>query len=233
MARRVPQIVARHPTVKHLEVTEPEAIGHRLHLGDGVVAKIVSGRGHVIGNPTKIESADSANEMSIAVLVSNRDGFDYLVTGDLIGVPDNGTKEDARLEDALADTLPDTVDLEVLRTGHHGAKNATSPTFIARMKPEVALISVGAATQQDSRFLHPRCETLTTLAQVGLVIQTGAGNHDCDNEPPISPVIANGTVRITVTGTHYRIDTLPDTSSLGKATTVLDATCTLSSGCFK
>ena len=57
--------------------------------------------------------------MSIAVLVSNRYGFDFLVTGDLTGVPDNGTREDARLEDALADALADTVDLEVLRIGHH------------------------------------------------------------------------------------------------------------------
>ena len=108
-----------------------------------------------------------------------------------------------------------------------------SPKFIARLKPEVALISVGAARQQGQRFFHPRRETLTTRTHVGLVIQTGADNHDCDNEPPISPVVANGTVRITVTGNRYRIDTLPGTYSLGEPTTVLDATCTLTSGCFK
>ena len=228
----VPQIVEDHFTVEHIQITGAEDLGRRLPLGDGVVAKIVSGRGYVVGNPHRIENADSPNEMSIAVLISTGDGFDFLVTGDLIGVPDRRTREDARLEDALATALAETVDLEVLRIGHHGAKNATSPTFIARMKPEVALISVGAPAQQGRNYFHPRCETLATLAKVGFVIQTGAGDHDCTDKPPISPIVANGTVRITVTRDHYRIDTLPGTSSAGKRTTVLHATCTLDSGCL-
>ena len=42
-----------------------------------------------------------------------------------------------------------------------------------------------------------------------------------------------GTVRITVTGDRYRIDTLPRTSSAGERTTVLKATCTVASGCLQ
>ena len=101
------------------------------------------------------------------------------------------------------------------------------------MKPEVAVISVGAATQQGRRSFHPRGESLTSLAHVGLVIQTDASNHDCENDPPISPIVANGTIRIVVTGDRYRFDTLPETSSLGDPTTMFDATCAVSSGCRK
>ena len=132
----VRQIVAWHPTVKHLQTTKLEDLGHRLHLGDGIVAKIVSGRGHVIGNPDKIENADSVNEMSIAVLVSNRDDFDFLVTGDLISVPDNGTKEDARLEDALADALADTVDLEVCEQGITARRTQCPPNSSPGSSPK-------------------------------------------------------------------------------------------------
>ena len=189
----VPQITKRSRTTRHIEIWGPNDLGYVLDLGKGYKAKIVSGRGYVIGNSKKVENADSPNEMSIAVLVSGPGAFDFLVTGDLIGVP-NGSKENAELEDALADALKDKLDLEVLRTGHHGADNATSESFIDKLKPEVALISVGGKLQQRKSFQHPRCKTLTNLKSVELVIQTGAGNHDCRGQPPIEPVVANGTL---------------------------------------
>ena len=227
----VHRIAAAHPTVQHIQIDQPEQLGSRFDLGGGASAQIVSGRGYVLGKSARIENANSPNEMSISVLVATSDGFDFLVTGDLIGVPDTHGDEDAKLEDALADALSEHVDLEILRIGHHGAANATSPTFVYKLKPEVALISVGAESQQGANFHHPRCQTLTTLTRIGLLIQTGAGNHDCPASPPTTPVIANGTIRIDVRGDRYTIATVPGTSSLRAPTNPFAVTCTLASGC--
>ena len=43
--------------------------------------------------------------------------------------------------------------------GHHGSASSSTPDFIAAMKPEIALISVGA----DNEFGHPAERTLKTL----------------------------------------------------------------------
>ena len=208
----------RSRTTRHIEILGPNDLGYVLDLGKGYKAKIVSGRGYVIGNSKKVENADSPNEMSIAVLVSGPGAFDFLVTGDLIGVP-NGSKEN--------------LDLEVLRTGHHGADNATSESFIDKLKPEVALISVGGKLQQRKSFQHPRCKTLTNLKSVELVIQTGAGNHDYRGQPPIESVVANGTVLIEVKEDKYTVQSLPNTSSLDLQTNEFYKYCTVGDGCSK
>ncbi|MGJ7912202.1 ComEC/Rec2 family competence protein [Neobacillus sp. LXY-1] len=43
--------------------------------------------------------------------------------------------------------------------GHHGSKTSSSGTFIDRVKPKVALISVG----ERNRFGHPNQEVLDRL----------------------------------------------------------------------
>ena len=225
----IPQITNKDDKVRHIKISESEDLGYILDLGKGYEAKIVSGRGYIISNPNKVENADSPNEMSIAVLVSGPHDFDFLVTGDLIGVRTKN-KENAKLEDALADAIKKETDLEILRAGHHGARNATSRTFIAKLKPEVALISVGAK-KQGNTYRHPHCKTLENLKPVGLVIQTGTGNHDCLGKPPIEPVVVNGAVLIEVKGEKYTIKSLPNTSSLGLKTKEFSKSCTVSSGC--
>ena len=222
----VPQILGARATVRRIQIDNPGLLGHPLDLGEGVVAEIVTGRGYVIGNSSQIDLANSPNEMSISVVVSTRDGFDFLVTGDLIGRKYGS--EDALLEDALAHALSNRkVDLEVLRVGHHGGPNATSPGFIKELKPEVALISVG-----NNRHGHPHCDTLETLEDLQLVIQTSGSIPDCESASPHIAHKANGTIRIDVQAEKFTVRTLPGTSSSGEPTGFsYVAACTLSGGC--
>ena len=224
--RCVPQILEARATVKRIQIDKPRLLGHRIDLGEGVVAEIVTGRGYVVGNCSKIHLANSPNEMSISVLVSTKDGFDFLVTGDLIGRKYG--REDAMLEDALAGALADRgVDLEVLRVGHHGGANATSPGFIKELKPEVALISVGTNTHG-----HPHCDTLETLKDLQLVIQTSGSTPDCESKSPNIAHKANGTIQIDVEAEKFTLRTLPGTSSSGEPTGFSHvAACTLSGDC--
>lgn len=47
-------------------------------------------------------------------------------------------------EDWLLAHAPDELQADVLKVGHHGSMTSTSPAFLARVAPRVALVSVGA-----------------------------------------------------------------------------------------
>jgi hypothetical protein len=124
------------------------------------------------------------------------------------------------------------VDVEVLRTGHHGAANATNEDFIKAIKPEVAIISTG--DNQKANYKHPRCVTYESLkaGSVGLVLQTELGTTDCTGPPPIDPVVVNGTIRIDVERDTYSITSYGTNSPAnGGATKQVSYTCALSGGC--
>jgi beta-lactamase superfamily II metal-dependent hydrolase len=204
---------------EHIEVVDGDHIGRTFELGGSYAATIVAGGGHVLGTQGQLDNANSKNEMSVAILLSNEEGFDFLVTGDLIGQPlESGSgPEDAALEAALGEGLEAIgVDVEVLRTGHHGAENATESSFIAKIQPEVAIISVGSNTHG-----HPAKRTLETLDNndVPLILQTGAGTpeeshafEDCGvglDCTQTLQVIVNGTIHIGVIDDVYFITALP------------------------
>lgn len=88
---------------------------------------------------------DSDNENSIITLVSKSD-FDELFMGDA-GI-------DAF--EKIKNYLPQKI--EVLKVGHHGAKNVVNKEFLDRINPEVALISTGI-----NNYGHPNGVTLNLL----------------------------------------------------------------------
>jgi competence protein ComEC len=55
---------------------------------------------------------------------------------------------------------------QVLKVGHHGSRTSTSPEFVARVHPQIGIISVGA----DNAFGHPHETTLRTLQAAGVAI---------------------------------------------------------------
>ena len=55
------------------------------------------------------------------------------------------------------------VDAEILKVGHHGSDSSSSAAFLSRVKPEVAIISVGA----DNSYGHPAKGALERLQQAG------------------------------------------------------------------
>jgi competence protein ComEC len=49
---------------------------------------------------------------------------------------------------------------DVLKVGHHGSKNSTSPEFLAAVRPQVGIISAG----EDNPYGHPNAELIERLA---------------------------------------------------------------------
>ncbi len=85
------------------------------------------------------------NENSIITLVSDGD-FGELFMGDA-GI---------LAFDEIKNSLPGKV--EILKVGHHGAKNVVNKRFLERIKPEVAIISTGI-----NNYGHPNGVTLDLL----------------------------------------------------------------------
>lgn len=93
----------------------------------------------------------SDNQSGLSCLVTSED-YDLLVTGDM----------DSATERTLLNRygLPD---IEALVVGHHGSKNAASRELLETLRPETAIISVGAG----NAYGHPADETLGRLLDAG------------------------------------------------------------------
>lgn len=209
---------------EHWIVSDGEGLGRSFDLGGDWTATLVAGDGWVIDGAERTPYVNTANERSIAVLVSGPEGFDFLVTGDLIG-KSHGS-ENAPVEPALARALAARgVDLEVLRLGHNGADNATARETIAALRPETALISVSA--QND--YGHPGCETQAALAGM-TIAQTQAGASPCG--PTLDAWVADGTVAVWVTGARYEVRSVGAVSpATGRPTQAFVLDCTVDAGC--
>lgn len=92
-----------------------------------------------------LKGVDFENENSIITLVSYKD-FDQLFMGDAGTYAFEKIKKD----------LPDKI--EILKVGHHGAKNVVNKAVLDRIKPEYAIISTGI-----NNYGHPNGVTLDIL----------------------------------------------------------------------
>jgi len=88
---------------------------------------------------------DNENENSIQTLITYKD-FEILLTGDA-GI--SGYQK-------IKTNLPEQID--VLKVGHHGAKNVTSDRMLTEINPQIAIISTG-----PNRFGHPSKQTIENL----------------------------------------------------------------------
>lgn len=92
-----------------------------------------------------------ANEDSVVPLLEFGSAR-VLVTGDA----------ENRAEEYMS-TGPHAGPLTVLRVAHHGSSTSTTPLFLDRFRPRVAVVSVGA----DNSYGHPTPQTLRRLETVG------------------------------------------------------------------
>jgi competence protein ComEC len=88
----------------------------------------------------------SENELSVVVKITYK-GQCFLVTGDLEG------EGEAQMAQQLTGTC------QVLKVGHHGARQAAGEVLLKRINPSYAVISVG----EGNRYGHPHPETLQRL----------------------------------------------------------------------
>lgn len=95
-----------------------------------------------------------SNEKSIVLRVSYGTQ-DILLTGDA------SSAIEAKL---IAQQMP--LDSEVLKVGHHGSKHSTSAAFLQAVRPQLAILSVGA----KNRYGHPAPRVVEALEKLGVTI---------------------------------------------------------------
>jgi competence protein ComEC len=62
--------------------------------------------------------------------------------------------------------LQGDISAQILKVGHHGSSTSTSPSFLSRVMPQVAVISVGAG----NTYGHPTQSTLAKLQGAGVTV---------------------------------------------------------------
>jgi len=97
------------------------------------------------------------NENSIITLI-NDNGFKILLMGDAGIIAYN----------KLKDYLPESID--VLKVGHHGAKDVTDKTMISELSPKYSIISTG-----PNKYGHPNKATLKILSS-SKILRTDKNN---------------------------------------------------------
>ncbi|MFH2105249.1 MAG: ComEC/Rec2 family competence protein [Parcubacteria group bacterium] len=79
----------------------------------------------------------------------------FLLTGDA----------EQEVEKSLLDQFPsDMLKSDVFKAGHHGSDTSNTKDFLATVKPEIAVISVG----EDNKYKHPANSTLQTFDELGI-----------------------------------------------------------------
>lgn len=110
-------------------------------------------RADIIAPPTDVEGGlfPETNDNSVGILLSHGTAR-VLLAGDA----------EAKGEEYMANG-PYTGPLTVLKITHHGSNTSTTPLFLSRFRPKVAVIQVGA----DNTYGHPTPETLARLRRAG------------------------------------------------------------------
>ncbi len=133
----------------------------------------------VLSPPPEAEGGlfGDSNEDSVALLLAFGEAR-VLITGDA----------ENRAEEYMS-TGPFTGPVTVLRVGHHGSSTSTTPLFLNRFRPEIAVISVG-----ENPYGHPTPQTLRRLETVGAEV------FRTDQDGDVIATIKDGRVEVAITG---------------------------------
>ncbi|MFL0267971.1 ComEC/Rec2 family competence protein [Candidatus Clostridium radicumherbarum] len=128
---------------KGLQLTAP-VVGSSFKIGDATATILApNGSGY-----------EDANDYSIVIKLTYG-STSFLLTGDA----------EATSESQMLSNRSD-LSATVLKVGHHGSRTSTSQTFLDKVNPKYALISVG----KGNSYGHPTQETLNRLKNKGVVV---------------------------------------------------------------
>ncbi len=132
----------KRQNIPFVNVTRQHLAGTRQDLGDGVTLDYLA----------PMTTSPSANDNSIILKIAlGRVGFLFM-----------GDAEDGERASLLVGGGdPQAM---VLKVAHHGSRNGTDDAFLARVHPEVAVISCGLG----NRYGHPNQVTLDALRRAGV-----------------------------------------------------------------
>jgi len=130
---------------------EPE---QKIDLGGGAILTVLAPQPPFFTRE-QIASSRSGNESNANSIVMRLDygEFSMLLTGDA----------EAQTEDRLVNKELE-LEVDVLKVAHHGSKYATSESFLRRVKPKAAVISMS----EFNRYSHPHQDVLNRLKAAGV-----------------------------------------------------------------
>lgn len=185
----IPAVLDRIPAPLLLEPGEPVADSAYLAMLDAAAVDGVRWAPLRAGDTLRVDGVElvvlhpdttwrewglDLNEDS-AVLLLRWGTFEALLAGDA-GIPAEG-----RMGGRAGD-------VDLLKVGHHGSRGATGADWLEELRPEVAVVSVGAR----NRYGHPSAEALRRLTVAG------ASLWRTDRDGTVSVVVDS--VRMTVRG---------------------------------
>lgn len=105
----------------------------------------------------ELAQRDSGNENNNSVVVKVSMGeMDFLFAGDL----------EAEGEADVVARSAERLAAEVLKVGHHGSRTSSGEEFLAAVRPQVAVVSVGA----KNKFRHPSPQVVQRLGEHGIQV---------------------------------------------------------------
>ena len=125
--------------------------GESLNWDSRVTVKVMNS----CTEPTQGKNNDDINNCSL-VLRLYYNGTGLLFMGDA----------EAAIENAMMRIFKSGLESYALKVGHHGSRYSSTDKFLARVKPKVAIISVGV----DNVYGHPHKEALDRLTAAGAKI---------------------------------------------------------------
>lgn len=129
------------------EVLQSSGISRIVHVRAGVQIRLDPDVTMTILNPAPTP-ATADNDNSVVIRLTWQKAS-FLLTGD---IGEEGERALVKSDQPLSSV--------VLKVAHHGSASSTTPAFLTRVNPQVAVISVGA----DNRFGHPAPQVLDRLA---------------------------------------------------------------------
>jgi competence protein ComEC len=137
--------------------------------------------------------------------------FSALFTGDL---------ETQGIEDLLAQSAPEALDVDLYHVGHHGSHNATNAALLAALSPVTAVISMGSPAREVSysawHYGHPRAQVVALLAATlsgraeRRSVQVATGQHAFESVEIDAALYGTGwdgnvVIRAEADGRHARV----------------------------
>ncbi|MCX6355682.1 MAG: MBL fold metallo-hydrolase [Candidatus Aureabacteria bacterium] len=168
--------------------------GDVIYSAGNLTVTCVTSNGNIIGGayvPPKSE-----NDTSVGLLISYR-GFDYLSCGDI-----EYRSPYKNVEEPLGEALKARgAQVDVYKVDHHGSAYGSSSNFLNNIKPEYAIVSVGAGTG----FPYQDAVSRMNAAGVRILFETEPGSDATAS--PMSIVPANGNILTTTNGATYSFTT--------------------------
>ncbi len=192
----------------HKAISTQEKVNcFNIDLGDGAYMETLTSNGFVREGKKQTRHTSSENERSLSFLLSYH-RFHSFIGGDLSG--QDGTisvkiEDNAAIEKEIGKYLEKRgVQVDVLNVNDSASKNSTTHSFLKRIRPKIAVISVGNNKQNQ-----PTRGALRRLIEVGVhrIYQTGRGR----TKQPLSLSISqrqefvNDDIVITTDGQTYKI----------------------------